>query len=162
MHGGSASCALCKASLPRSSDMGVISFVGAPIGDSEVILIAIVDDDEFVCESTKVLVQSLGYEALCFSSAEDFLQSDDLHNASCLVTDLQMPGQSGLDLLEHLSRARIDIPTIVVSAFLNDQNRARALEAGALGCLAKPYREESLIKYLEMALRRAAHSVISQ
>ena len=67
-------------------------------------VIAIVDDDEFVREGAKALVESLGYEALTFSSAEDFLQSDHLHTASCLITDVQMPGQSGLDLLEHLTR----------------------------------------------------------
>jgi FixJ family two-component response regulator len=126
--------------------------LGTPTTHSEVSVIAIVDDDKFVCESAKLLVESLGYEAFTFSSAEDFLQSDHRHTASCLITDVQMPGQSGLDLLEHLTRRGIDIPTIVVSAFLDDKNRARALKAGALGCLAKPYREESLIKYLDMAL----------
>jgi FixJ family two-component response regulator len=118
----------------------------------EVSVIAIVDDDEFVCESAKVLVESLGYEALTFSSAEDFLQSDHLHTASCLITDVQMPSQSGLDLLEHLTRRGFHLPAIVVSAFVDEKNCTRALKAGALGCLPKPYREESLIKYLEMAL----------
>ena len=115
-------------------------------------MIAIVDDDEFVCESAKALVESLGYEALTFSSAEGFLQSDHLRTASCLITDVQMPGQSGLELLEHLTRRGFHIPAIVVSAFLNENNCGRALKAGALGCLPKPYREECLIKYLEMAL----------
>ena len=122
-------------------------------------MIAIVDNDEIVRESTKVLVEALGYEALTFSSAQDFLQSDHLQTVSCLITDVQMPGQSGLDLLEHLTRRGFGIPAIVVSAFLNDKNRALALKAGALGCLAKPYREESLIKYLETALGRG-HSTI--
>jgi FixJ family two-component response regulator len=131
-----------------------VALVGAPTSDLEISVIAIVDDDGFVRESTKVLVETLGYEALTFFSAEDFLQSDDLQTASFLITDVQMPGQSGLDLLEHLTRRGFSIPAIVVSAFLNDKNRARALKAGALGCLAKPYREESLIKYLEMALGR--------
>jgi FixJ family two-component response regulator len=115
-------------------------------------VIAIVDDDEFVCESAKALVESLGYEALAFSSAEDFLQSDHLHTASCLITDVQMPGQSGLDLLEHLTRRGFHLPAIVVSAFVDEKTCARALKAGALGCLPKPYREESLIEYLETAL----------
>ena len=118
----------------------------------EVQVIAIVDDDEFVCDSAKALVESLGYEAFAFSSAEDFLQSDHLHKTSCVITDVQMPGQSGLDLLEHLTRRGFHIPAIVVSAFLNEKNCGRALKAGALGCLPKPYREESLIKYLETAL----------
>jgi FixJ family two-component response regulator len=118
----------------------------------EVSVIAIVDDDEFVCESAKALVESLGYEAFAFASAEDFLQSDRLHTTSCLITDVQMPGQSGLDLLDHLTRQGFHIPAVVVSAFLDEKNCTRALKAGALGCLPKPYREESLIKYLEMAL----------
>jgi FixJ family two-component response regulator len=118
----------------------------------EVSVIAIVDDDEFVCESAKASVESLGYEAFAFSSAEDFLQSDHLHTTSCLITDVQMPGQSGLDLLDHLTRQGFHIPAVVVSAFLDEKNCTRALKAGALGCLPKPYREESLIEYLEMAL----------
>jgi FixJ family two-component response regulator len=60
-------------------------------------MIAIVGNDEIVRESTKVLVEALGYEALTFSSAQDFLQSDRLQTVSCLITDVQMPGQSGLD-----------------------------------------------------------------
>ena len=115
-------------------------------------MIAIVDDDEFVREGAKALVESLGYEALTFSSAEDFLQSDHLHTASCLITDVQMPGQSGLDLLEHLTRQGFHLPAIVVSAFIDEKSCARALKAGALGCLTKPYREESLVGYLETAV----------
>jgi len=119
---------------------------------SKVSVIAIVDDDEFVCESAKALVESLGYEAFTFSSAEAFLQSDHLHTASCLITDVQMPGQSGLDLLEHLTRRGFHLPAIVVSAFLDEKICSRALKAGALGCLPKPYPEKSLIEYLETAL----------
>ena len=105
-------------------------------------MIAIVDDDEFVCESAKALVESLGYEAFAFSSAENFLLSDHLHSTSCLITDVQMPGQSGLDLLEHLTRRGFHIPAIVVSAFLNEKNCGRALKAHSAVC--QSHTEKSL------------------
>jgi FixJ family two-component response regulator len=116
-------------------------------------VIAIVDDDEFVLDSAKDLIESLGYDAMAFSSAEEFLQWKCSHEASCLITDMQMPGLSGLDLQERLISQGANVPVIVVSAFFNEATQARAMRAGALVCIEKPYREESLIKYLEIATK---------
>ena len=116
-------------------------------------LIAIVDDDEFVLELTECLIGSLGYDAITFSSAERFLEWKSSHRASCLITDIQMPGMSGFDLLDCLNLQGSDMPVIVVSAFLSEANQSRAFNRGALGCLPKPYREEYLIKYLDIAMK---------
>ena len=72
--------------------------------------IAIVDDDEAVREAMKTLVRSLGYNASTFGSADDFLKSEQVHDTSCLITDVQMPGLSGLDLQDHLSPEVIASP----------------------------------------------------
>src|SRR5262245_66614590 len=123
------------------------------IGVSQRSIIAIVDDNDLVCDATKSLIKSLGYDAIGFLSAEQFLQSDYFHKASCLVTDVQMPGLSGLDLQDCLIARGSAMPVIVVGGSLDERDRSRALKAGALGCLNKPYSAECLVKYLEMALK---------
>ena len=80
-------------------------------------LISIVDDDESIRESTKGFVRSLGYEAAAFASAEEFLQSDSVDSTSCLITDVQMPGLSGVDLQRGLIAQGIRMPTIFITAF---------------------------------------------
>src|SRR5262245_47264429 len=126
---------------------------GVSNGVSQRPMIAIVDDDELVCDATTSLIESLGYNAVGFSSAEQFLQSGHLHKASCLITDVQMPGLSGLDLQDCLIARGSAMPVIVVGGSLDERDRSRALRAGALGCLSKPYSLECLVKYLEMALK---------
>ena len=76
-----------------------------------------------------------------------------LHNASCLITDVQMPGLSGLDLQDCLVARGSAMPVIVISGSLDERVRLRALKGGAIGCLGKPYPAEYLVKYLEMALK---------
>ena len=114
-------------------------------------LISIVDDDESQRESTKGLVRSLGYRAATFASAEEFLQSDSVDNTSCLITDVQMPGLSGIDLQQGLIARGVEMPTIFITAFPEEGTRLRALTAGAFGYLGKPFSEESLIKCLDKA-----------
>src|SRR5438046_573531 len=104
-------------------------------------MISIVDDDEAVREATKGLVRSLGYRASTYSSAEEFLESDDLSETSCLITDLNMPGLSGLDLQSRLISGGYCVPIIFVTAFPEDGVRARAMKAGAVGFMSKPYNE---------------------
>jgi FixJ family two-component response regulator len=116
------------------------------------VLISIVDDDEPTRESTKGLVRSLGYQAATFASAEEFLQSDSLDSTACLITDVQMPGLSGIDLQRGLIAQGILMPTIFITAFPEEETRARAMKAGAVGYLSKPCREESLLKCLDRAL----------
>jgi FixJ family two-component response regulator len=117
-------------------------------------VISIVDDDESVREATKGLVRSLGYAAATFASAEDFLQSDRLHDTSCLISDLQMPGLSGVELQDRLTAAGHRMPIIFVTAFPEERLRLRALAAGACGFLSKPFSDESLIGCLDAALKR--------
>jgi FixJ family two-component response regulator len=116
-------------------------------------MISIVDDDEFVREATKELVWSLGYSAAAFASAEDFLQSEQLSTTACLISDVQMPGLSGIDLQRRLIGDGHRMPIIFITAFPDERARARALGAGAIGFLIKPYREESLIECLGHALK---------
>jgi len=117
-------------------------------------MISIVDDDECVRESTAQLIRSLGYDATAFASAEEFLQSGQVRNTSCLITDVQMPGVSGIELQRRLLADGHRLPIIFITAFPDDRVRARALGAGAVGFLNKPYHEESLIGRLGVALQQ--------
>ena len=107
-------------------------------------MIAIVDDDEAVREATKGLVRSLGYNASTFASADHFLKSEQLHNTSCLITDLHMPGLSGIDLQDHLIARGHRIPVIFITGYPDESVRTRAMKAGAVGFLSKPYRGRPL------------------
>ena len=98
-------------------------------------------------------MESLGFKAVTFVSAEDFLQSGMIAKTTCLITDLQMLGLNGVELQERLRSQGYHTPVIVITAFPNDKLRARALDAGAVGFLTKPFDEESLIKSLTDATK---------
>ena len=115
-------------------------------------VISIIDDDKSVREATKSLVRSLGYKAAVFASAEEYLQSEQLDNSSCLITDLHMPGMSGVDLQDRLIADGRQIPMIFVTAYYEEKVRDRVLDAGAYGFLRKPFNDESLIECLDKAL----------
>ena len=115
-------------------------------------MISIVDDDEFVRDAAKTLIRSLGYATATFASAEEFLESGRLCDTACLITDVQMPGMSGVDLQNHLMENGHCTPVIFVTAYPEDRIRERALGAGAFGFLSKPFTEESLIACLDRAL----------
>jgi len=115
-------------------------------------MISIVDDDKSVREATKTLVRSLGYGALTFSSAEEFLNSDCVEGTCCLITDVQMSGLSGVDLQKRLIAQGRRLPIIFITAFPDDGMQRRVLDAGAIGFLSKPFSDESLIQCLDMAL----------
>jgi FixJ family two-component response regulator len=117
-------------------------------------LVAIVDDDEAVREATKALIRSMGLAAEAFSCGEEFLASPHLGRTVCLVTDINMPGMSGLDLHRHVSALPKRIPTILITAYPNESVRARALAAGARGYLIKPFREDDLLDCIQSALDR--------
>ncbi|WP_063629455.1 response regulator transcription factor [Bradyrhizobium sp. WSM2254] len=116
-------------------------------------LISIVDDDGPNREATEALIRSLGYTAVTFASAEEYLQSDCVRSSSCLITDLQMPGMSGAELQDRLIADGHQTPIIFVTAFPEDKIRTRVLGAGALGFLSKPVNDECLIQCLDKALR---------
>jgi FixJ family two-component response regulator len=119
---------------------------------SEVPLISIVDDDALVGDGIAALVESLGYNAVTFTSAEHFLRSDVIAETTCLITDVQMPGLSGLELQEALQSRGLLMPVIVVTAYPNDKNRTRALENGAVAYLSKPFNDRSLMECLTVAI----------
>jgi FixJ family two-component response regulator len=119
---------------------------------AKVPMISIVDDDPSVREATKGLVRSLGYGAAAFASAEDFLQSDQVNDTACLITDVQMPGLSGVELQSRLIAQGNCTPIIFITAFPEQRIRTRALEAGAVGFLSKPFDEDRLIEYIHAAL----------
>ncbi len=118
-------------------------------------MIAIVDDDDAVREATKSLMRSLGYNASTFGSADEFLKSEQVSNTSCLITDLQMPGLSGIDLQDRLIARGHRIPIIFITGHPNDNVRARAMKAGAVGFLSKPFDVDQLIGCIEKALKAA-------
>ena len=115
-------------------------------------IISIIDDDESMRCAVKSLVTSLGFGAYTFASAEKFLQSPRLDDTSCLITDLQMPGLSGVELQKLLVAQGRRMPIIFMTAFPEERMRARAMEAGALGFLSKPFESETLIKLIGKAI----------
>jgi FixJ family two-component response regulator len=127
---------------------------GLMIGDLEKKpVISIVDDDEAVRLALRSLVRSLGYVSNVFSSAEEFLESPDLNETSCLISDVQMPGMNGIELQCRLRTLDYSTPVIFITAFPDERSRARALESGAIGFLEKPFEGRAIIKLIETALR---------
>jgi FixJ family two-component response regulator len=116
-------------------------------------MISIIDDDPSIRAATDGLVRSLGYRAATFASAEDYLQSGRIDETSCVIADVQMPGLSGVELQSLLIARGNHTPMIFMTAFPEAQIRGRALEAGAIGFLSKPFDEERLIEHLQTALR---------
>jgi FixJ family two-component response regulator len=126
-----------------------------PLTDARVI--SIVDDDESARLATDRLVRSLGWRACMFSSGEEFLRSPQLHDTSCAVVDVQMPGLGGLELQSRLNAEGHRIPIIFMTAFPEDRVRTRALAAGAICFLTKPFGGRTLIECIDAALSGAAH-----
>ncbi|WP_029583241.1 response regulator transcription factor [Bradyrhizobium sp. URHD0069] len=118
-------------------------------------IIAIVDDDEAVGNAIEVLMRSMGLVAQAFSSGEEFLRSPELSRTGCLVVDFDMPNMSGLDLHNNLSRLGKEIPTVLITAYPSDEIRARALQAGVICYLPKPFDESGLLNCIQAALDRA-------
>jgi FixJ family two-component response regulator len=115
-------------------------------------MIAVVDDDESVREALTGLMKSLGYGAMAFPSAEDFLTSKRRHGADCLIADVQMPGMTGPELHDRLLASGKPIPTILITAYPDEAVRARALQAGVKRYLTKPFSEDDLLEGLHSAL----------
>ncbi|MGA7390600.1 MAG: response regulator [Pseudolabrys sp.] len=119
---------------------------------SRVPVIAIVDDDESFRRATTSFVRSLGYGTAAFDSAEAFLKSDRIDDADCLITDVQMPGMTGIELQGRLSAQGHRLPIIFITAFPEMKVRAQALAGGAVGFLSKPFNDQGLIACLNKAL----------
>ena len=119
-------------------------------------LIAVVDDDAAMLEALQGLMRSLGFAAEAFASGQAFLSSPHLGRTACLIADVHMPGMSGLDLHDQLVASGQRIPTILITAYPNDQARARALGAGVVCYLVKPFGEGDLLRCLRSILGRGA------
>jgi FixJ family two-component response regulator len=115
--------------------------------------IAIIDDDENLRIGLHFLVTSLGYNAYTFGSAADFLQSEQLHNASCVISDVRMPFMSGVQLQAHLRSTGYKVPFIFITAVPEESIRRQALSEGAVGFLSKPLDDQALIACLDEALQ---------
>jgi FixJ family two-component response regulator len=115
-------------------------------------LISVVDDDESMREAIRGLMKSLGYTAKAFASAEDFLSSRQVPRTSCLIADVQMPGMTGLELHRQLVASGKTIPTILITAYPDDNARARALGDGVVGYLSKPFDENDLLTCIRSSL----------
>jgi FixJ family two-component response regulator len=120
------------------------------------ILISIVDDDQWVRDAMGDLVESLGYGALKFSSAEHFLESGRIAESACLITDLQMPGLNGLDLQQRLLAQGYDTPVIFITASPEKQFEDRAQNAGAVALLSKPFDDKVFVNCIQTALNGRA------
>ena len=120
---------------------------------SENALISIIDDDALARDGIRELVESLGYKAVSFSSAEHFLASGAIAKTTCLITDLQMPGLSGLELQEALRSQGHRTPVILMTAYPNESCRIRAIDGGAVGFLSKPFDDTSLIECLAATVK---------
>ncbi|MDL2400282.1 response regulator [Rhizobium mayense] len=118
-------------------------------------MVSVVDDDRHFRKSMRRLIRSLGYSVDDFTSATDFLASPRLADTACLISDINMPVMSGLELFRHLVAQGCTIPTIFVTGLPNDSDEAHALNDGVLCYLAKPVDEERLTRCLFEALRSA-------
>ena len=115
-------------------------------------IVSIVDDDASVRAAMQSLLRSLGFVAFVFESAEDFLRSPRVDDSSCLITDVQMPGMSGLDLQDRLIAQGNHIPTIFITGFPEQDIRRRAQAAGAIAFLEKPFDGGMMIELLRATL----------
>ncbi len=121
-------------------------------------MISIIDDDDTVRNATGTLLECLGYATATFASAEEFVQSGRLQETDCLITDVQMPGMSGMELQNHLIASDDTTPMIFITAFNEESLRRRVLGAGAFGFLTKPFTEQNLLTCLNRALMHRLHS----
>lgn len=119
---------------------------------TRVAIISIVDDDESFRRAAANFVDSLGYSVETFSSAEEFLRSPRLSETACLISDVQMPGMSGVELQDRLLADGYRVPVVFVTAYPETKASRRALASGALGVLNKPFSEAKLISYLDQAV----------
>ena len=125
------------------------------MGSSADQIIAVVDDDEWVCRSVRNLFLSLGFAVEAFGSAEAFLQSGRLEDTACVILDLRMPGMSGLDLLHTLSAAGSEVPTIVLTAHADADACVSCLQAGAIAVLQKPFDTGVLVQSVKTVMGSA-------
>ncbi len=117
------------------------------------LLVSVVDDDESIRESLPDLLREFGFAVLTFSSAEEFLESEEVLQAACLILDIAMPGMRGPELQRELKRRRVEIPIIFITAHRDEVVLSRVLEDSAVQCLFKPFSDTALLRALNVALK---------
>jgi FixJ family two-component response regulator len=115
-------------------------------------LVAIIDDNELVRSALEGLMKFVGFPALAFAHAEEFLASDRKRDIACLIVDIRLPGMSGLELQSKLNAEHYRIPIIFITAHGDERVRIRAMRAGAVEFLTKPYDKEALLQSVRAAL----------
>lgn len=118
-------------------------------------LISVVDDEEPIRGTTKLLIHSFGYQAAVFESAEVFLKSGQLRDTSCLLLDVQTPGINGLQVQGRLAAEGCRVPIIFISAYGNRESRRQAMQAGAVAFLDKPFSDEQLVEKHSISAKTA-------
>src|SRR6202007_648534 len=118
-------------------------------------LVAIVDDDDSVQRALQDLIESDGLSALCFGSAEQFLNSEARNKAACLIADVRMPGLSGLELQAKLKAERCPIPVVFVTAHGDAEMRIHAMREGGVEFLSQPFDDAVLLEIVHTALKRS-------
>ena len=121
-------------------------------------IVFVIDDDESIRESLKSLIRSVGLRVETFASAQEFLQSERPDAPACLILDVRMPGLSGLDLQRELTEANIHIPIIFITGHGDIPTSVRAMKAGAVEFLTKPFRDQDLLDAIQQALDRDRHA----
>ncbi|HSD46195.1 MAG TPA: response regulator transcription factor, partial [Pyrinomonadaceae bacterium] len=117
-------------------------------------MVFVIDDDESIREALRSLIRSVGLNVKTFSSAHEFLQSQRPDVPACLILDVRMPGLSGLDLQRDLAEANIHIPIIFITGHGDIPMSVRAMKAGAVEFLTKPFRDQDLLDAIQQALER--------
>ena len=117
-------------------------------------IVFVVDDDSDVCEGLKALLESVGIRCATFQSTAEFLRSAKYDSANCLILDVRMPGVDGLDFQKKLADALIDIPIIFITAHGDIPMTVKAMKAGAVEFLTKPFREQDILDAVRAALER--------
>jgi RNA polymerase sigma factor (sigma-70 family) len=117
-------------------------------------VVMVVDDDVGVREAVQGLLQSVGMQVIGFASVQDFLDAERPTGPACLVLDVRMPGKSGLDLLDELNRRNISLPTIFITGHGDVPMSVRAMKAGAVEFLGKPFREQELLDAIQAAVEQ--------
>jgi FixJ family two-component response regulator len=167
-----------KESRRRAMRAGAVAFLGKPFSDEQLLqgirlaldefgdepgaagnFISIIDDDDSVRRTTTRLIESFGFRTAAFESAEVFLNSGQLHETSCLIVDVRMPGMNGLQLQSQLATANCRIPIIFITAYEDKESHRLAMQAGAVAFLAKPFTDEQLLQWIRSALRQEKDSM---
>jgi FixJ family two-component response regulator len=167
-----------KDTRQQAMQAGAAAFLGKPFNDEELLqsvhlalrgefdaaknLIAVIDDDESIRETTVLLIESFGFRAAAFASAQSFLKSGQKLDTSCLILDVRMPDMNGLELQSELAAAGYGIPIIFITAYDDKSSRERAMRAGAVAFLDKPFSDEQLLQTVRSALNHDNDATKSQ